>query len=75
MAATGKKSTRNAAKQTAKQTPRQTAKKTVKKAAAPKASWADTMKKALESKRPSGGWPDQGKPRDSAVKKLPKSTF
>ena len=28
------------------------------------------MKKALENKQRSGGWPDQGKPRDSQVKKL-----
>ena len=59
MAATKKKSTKKAAK----------------KSSAPKASWADTMKKALENKQRSGGWPDQGKPRDSAVKKLPKSSY
>ncbi|HMN44583.1 MAG TPA: hypothetical protein PKE27_08430 [Povalibacter sp.] len=51
-------------------------KSTRKKATAPaKVSWADTMKKALDSKRPAGGWPDQGKPRDSAVKKLRQKAF
>lgn len=56
-------------------------KKSTKKAAAkkskpaPKASWADTMKKALQNKQPAGGWPDQGKPRDSTVKKLPTNSF
>jgi hypothetical protein len=46
-----------------------------KSGATAKASWADTMKKALDQKRPAGGWPDQGKPRDSAVKKLRKNAF
>ncbi len=46
-----------------------------KKSSAPKADWAETMKKALASKRPAGGWPEQGKPRDSAVKKLRKNVF
>jgi anti-sigma28 factor (negative regulator of flagellin synthesis) len=45
-------------------------KKSTKKRGAAKATWSDTMKKALESKQRSGGWPDQGKPRDSKVKKL-----
>lgn len=40
-----------------------------------KASWADTMKKALESKRPAGGFPDQPKPRDSTVQKVRKNAF
>lgn len=52
-----------------------TKKSTKKKAGAAKATWADTMKKALDQKRPAGGWPDQGKPRDSAVKKLRKNAF
>ncbi|HKE93216.1 MAG TPA: hypothetical protein VKB34_02835 [Povalibacter sp.] len=53
-----------------------TRKKAAKKASkAAKATWAETMKKALDSKQPSGGWPDQGKPRDSAVKKLRKSVY
>ncbi len=51
-------------------------KKSTKKRSAPaKLSWADAMKNALENKRPSGGWPDQGKPRDSAVKKLRKTAY
>lgn len=44
-----------------------------KKAA--KASWAETMKKALENKRPAGGFPDQPKPRDSGVQKVRKNAF
>jgi hypothetical protein len=40
-----------------------------------KATWADTMKKALESKRPAGGFPDQPKPRDSGVQKVRKNAF
>lgn len=50
-------------------------KSTKKRSAVAKTSWADTMKKALENKRPAAGWPDQGKPRDSAVKKLRKNAF
>lgn len=46
-----------------------------KAAAKPKASWADTMKKALEAKRPPGGFPDQPKPRDSNVQKVRKNAF
>lgn len=56
---------------------KKSAKKSAKKkgGGAAKVSWADTMKKALDQKRPAGGWPDQGKPRDSAVKKLRKNAF
>ena len=50
-------------------------KATKKRSPAAKATWADTMKKALENKPQSGGWPDQGKPRDSAVKKLKRNVF
>jgi hypothetical protein len=39
------------------------------------ATWAETMKKALENKRPAGGFPDQPKPRDSNVQKVRKSAF
>jgi len=47
-----------------------------KAAAKPKAAtWADTMKKALENKRPAGGFPDQPKPRDSGVQKVRKNAF
>jgi len=46
-----------------------------KAAAKPKATWADTMKKALENKRPAGGFPDQPKPRDSNVQKVRKNAF
>jgi len=47
-----------------------------KKAAAPaKASWAETMKQALQKKRPAGGFPDQPKPRDSGVQKVKKNAF
>jgi hypothetical protein len=52
-----------------------TKKKTNAKAAKPKATWADTMKKALENKRPAGGFPDQPKPRDSTVQKVRKNAF
>jgi len=57
---------------------KKSAKKATKKAAkkpAAKVGWAETMRNALEKKQPAGGWPDQGKPRDSAVKKLPKNSF
>lgn len=50
-------------------------KSTKKSSAASKPTWAETMKKALEKKPSTGGWPDQGKPRDSAVKKLRKNAF
>jgi hypothetical protein len=43
--------------------------------AKPKATWADTMKKALEKKQPAGGFPDQPKPRDSGVQKVRKNAF
>jgi hypothetical protein len=43
--------------------------------AQPQASWANTMKKALENKRSGGGWPDQPKPRDSTVQKVRKNAF
>jgi len=39
------------------------------------ATWAETMKKALENKRPAGGFPDQPKPRDSTVQKVRKNAF
>ncbi|HEX2100520.1 MAG TPA: hypothetical protein VHF69_07645 [Candidatus Synoicihabitans sp.] len=50
-------------------------KKKAKAAAKPKATWAETMKKALQSKRPAGGFPDQPKPRDSGVQKVRKNAF
>jgi hypothetical protein len=50
-------------------------KKSSKKRSATKAGWAETMKKALEKKQPAGGWPDQGKPRDSSVQKVKKNAF
>ncbi len=37
--------------------------------------WAETMKKALENKRPASGFPDQPKPRDSGVQKVKKNAF
>lgn len=43
--------------------------------AKPKASWAETMKKALEKKQPAGGFPDQPKPRDSGIQKVRKNAF
>jgi hypothetical protein len=50
-------------------------KKSSKKKAAAKASWGETMRKALENKKPAGGFPEQGKPRDSVVKKVRKDAF
>lgn len=50
-------------------------KKTATKARSPKASWAETMKKALQSKQPAGGFPDRPKPRDSGVQKVKKNAF
>ena len=50
-------------------------KKSTRKGAAAKASWAATMRKALDRKQPAGGWPDQGKPRDSGVPKVRKNAF
>ena len=64
---TAKTATKTAAKKAktgAKGTPRK-----------PKASWADTMKKALEKKQPAGGFPDQPKPRDSGIQKVRKNAF
>ncbi|HEY0685091.1 MAG TPA: hypothetical protein VGD45_22320 [Steroidobacter sp.] len=56
--------------------PAKKAKTTAKTASRkPKASWAETMKKALEKKQPPGGFPDQGKPRDSTVQKVRKNAF
>jgi len=49
--------------------------KAAPKKATPKASWAETMKKALESKKPAGGFPDQPKPRDSTVQRVRKNAF
>ena len=43
--------------------------------AKPKASWADTMKTALQKKQPAGGFPDQPKPRDSGIQKVKKNAF
>lgn len=40
-----------------------------------KASWADTMKTALQKKQPAGGFPDQPKPRDSGIQKVKKNAF
>ncbi|HEY6644656.1 hypothetical protein [Povalibacter sp.] len=50
-------------------------KKSSKKKAPAKVGWAETMKKALDKKQPAGGWPDQGKPRDSGVQKVRKNAF
>ncbi len=50
-------------------------KKSTKKHATAKVGWAEAMKKALDKKQPPGGWPDQGKPRDSAVQKVKKNAF
>jgi hypothetical protein len=52
-----------------------TKKKSSKKKAPAKVSWADTMKKALENKRPAGGFPEQAKPRDSGKQKVRKNAF
>jgi hypothetical protein len=46
-----------------------------KKSAPAKVGWAETMKKALENKKPAGGWPDQPKPRDSGIQKVKKNAF
>jgi hypothetical protein len=52
-------------------------KSTAKTARKPKAkaTWADTMKTALEKKQPAGGFPNQPKPRDSGVQKVRKNAF
>jgi hypothetical protein len=39
-----------------------------------KASWAETMKNALEKRQPAGG-PKQPKPRDSGVQPVRKNAF
>jgi hypothetical protein len=52
-----------------------TKKKSTKKRGNTEVSWTDTMRKALENKKPPGGFPDQGKPRDSMVKKVKKDAF
>jgi hypothetical protein len=54
-------------------TAKKKAPKPKKKAA--KGNWSEVMKKALESKRPGGGWPDQPKPRDSGKPKMRKNAF
>lgn len=43
--------------------------------AKPKASWADTMKQALEKRQPAAGIPKQPKPRDSGVQPVRKNAF
>jgi hypothetical protein len=50
-------------------------KKSSKNRSSGEVGWAETMRKALEKKKPPGGFPDQGKPRDSAVKKVRKDAF
>jgi hypothetical protein len=40
-----------------------------------KGGWAETMKQALQNKRPASGFPDQPKPRDSGVQKVKKNAF
>jgi hypothetical protein len=50
-------------------------KKSTKKRAPAQVGWSETMKKALANKKPPGGFPDQGKPRDSMVKKVKKDAF
>ena len=40
-----------------------------------KASWAETMKNALEKRQPAGGFPKQPKPRDSGVQPVRKNAF
>lgn len=61
---------------TTKKKPSKTAKKTTAKGgASTKVGWTETIKKALEKKRPAGGWPDQPKPRDSGIQKVKKNSF
>jgi len=50
-------------------------KKSTKKRASSEVSWSQTMRKALENKKAPGGFPDQGKPRDSVVRKVKKDAF
>ena len=56
-------------------TPAPKKKASAKAAAKPKATWAETMKKALQNKQPPGGFPEQPKPRDSGVQKVRKNAF
>ncbi|MFL6576595.1 MAG: hypothetical protein ACJ8MR_08255 [Povalibacter sp.] len=50
-------------------------KKSAKKTTSNKVGWADAMRQALANKQPAGGFPDQGKPRNTAVKKVRKNAF
>jgi ubiquitin len=45
------------------------------KSAKAKASWAETMKKALEKRQSTSGYPQQPKPRDSTVQPVRKNAF
>lgn len=45
------------------------------KAAKPKATWSETMKKALKDKQSGGKGPAQPKPRDSGTFKVKKNAF
>ncbi|MFC4313814.1 hypothetical protein ACFPN2_32370 [Steroidobacter flavus] len=45
------------------------------KTAKAKPSWAETMKKALEKRQSTGGYPQQPKPRDSTVQPVRKNAF
>ena len=45
------------------------------KKANPKATWAETMKNALEKRQSGGGFPKQPKPRDSGVQPVRKNAF
>ena len=67
------KKTSTVKKTTTAKAPSHKAKAAVK--ATPKASWAETMKKALEKRQPAGGFPDQGKPRGSGVQPVRKNAF
>lgn len=40
-----------------------------------KASWAETMKNALEKRQPAAGFPKQPKPRGSGVQPVRKNAF
>ncbi|HEU4655284.1 MAG TPA: hypothetical protein VFS47_14950 [Steroidobacteraceae bacterium] len=50
-------------------------KKSTKKRASSQVGWSETMRKALQNKKPPGGFPDQGKPRDGVVQKVRKNAF
>ncbi|HEU4601884.1 MAG TPA: hypothetical protein VFS24_07940 [Steroidobacteraceae bacterium] len=50
-------------------------KKSTKKRASGQVGWSETMRKALQNKKPPGGFPDQGKPRDGVVQKVRKNAF